>query len=1798
MSAKDISYNEIESASYDWANDPSNGKRFSGNSVQTFIKRAIAKAQATADAKVGYIEYSGGALTFYEDETKQVVVGNIVLSGTVYSVSIDSDAPTTFNVLSSETSKSLAFSASTLSGPLGSDDMVPYVEDYTYIVSVDSGTGTFTERQSGSLRSGSQITLNVRSWLTTGENRLRIAVVGNDSHQQSTKVFTINMTTLYLDCVLGWHKPWIEGEPYYLDNIRFSGNLQKTLYVSIDDDATIIEPIVFPSGTNYTSSSYSIDLSSLSFSDDLNISESGIHTIELWMEGGGARTASYKFNVMCVLASEKNTAQLIVINNAKAKASNYLAEELFQYAVYNVTSVTFDIEVSDGVSEPFTDTKTESGIQTRTKNTYTSLIEFESQNDATLTISITAGTYETEVEWPIDNATAYIPVSGATFYMNAATMSNGSANRNYIINQAVNAEVESYEGEWTGFSYGTTDGWTNDGKNNLALVAKAGCHISFEDLKVLSEIETQSITIELKFRSDNIADYNTPVLTFGETVDGKRRGIYLYPTKLTVLSNSEQNETLQSIGLEEGAIHHIVIVFQRNYGGHIGSNLCSIYMNGTRNITFSYGGDATFGNGYLEIGQRSTDFYLYMMRFYMRSLESGDVLTNFINTIVDGSEFTRSGVRAGNDILDGGNIDYEMAKKAGYRIMVVASQNTLPSIESSDSSGKVADVTFFYGNGDLRNVTITNCAMSGQGTTSMQYYRWNLRFKTKDSSVWSYADGSTSTGKKGYFDGKNVHPKVADIVAKKNYASAMQGHKMGAVGLYDDLYKKVVGAQALPTDARVAVYQYSFLGFQKFNDGTYQFIGLYTAGPHKGDKGTFGYDDSTYPALMSLEGPNHAPLGTRFLHPWKNVAYDAGHETLTFGGEEGWDADFIAGKSTDDMADAADILAMYESEWKPAYEIVFYCSPYLASLEEIGENVTIEGINADVSTFRSGSTNGIRNDLLQVYEKTEGEGESVVYNLYAYNNASQQYELLEHSMISYLSLYLNSQEPTTEELIEARRQKFRFEANNYWATDSLLFHYCFCILIGATDNFAKNMYPFKFRSLADGGRWAFRQDDLDSILDTDNNGQQTKKYSVLPGDLNNDGVQIYQGGNSVLCALIRTAFEGSINNFMQRMVSSAGEIAGERHIAGTTTHETLFNVFESYFWSDSADYFPAEAYNKDSEWSYVTPWLADPNRQYNNVYPLTQVRGDAHYSEREWVKKHIAFIFSRFLIGGFTGGSQEYGQFAFTPINDFTYNLVPAIDLCPVITRGADDIQGGRTLAGVVCPITVAAAQGETNVYIHGTDWLSYYGDMCGLKITDRGGQGGDAPVVTFTGKRLKKIKVGDEVAENVLFNSIGIAVSKDCIALEEVDARNTVHFNGVINLSSCKRLRRVLLEGSTATGLILPEGAQLEEISFPSLLNTLFLKSLPNITNSMVSMDLSTMRSIRGLYVQNCPHPDFDPMILLIDLWKCGGNLQYITMMWDEIVGTKDYFIALYYIAQNKAFVSEEDVTTTEEVDGETIETTTHIIHTEDRTYGYVSYDNGVTNTEAGTPIVEGSVYVDDYISATEWEVVHNKWPNLIITCRGRIIEFEDDAVKEICVSHWGGVSGAGGVAGVEGELTIEQAEKVTSLGTYFQNNSVIESFNELRYFGIKNLGNGVSGAHPFLRCTNLKYLSTPHGMTNFGEINNCKAIKKIIFNEGYTTGTYSMFASMTCALTLVLPKTLTSWSAGSIYRDTNGQNYTYVFKGNVGNFSYLKVNSTGSASYPLAVYVPDEYLENYKEYFAGSPTLNRLHKLSEWGG
>lgn len=1753
--------------------------------------------QATVGTKIGYLAYENGQIVSYDQEGG-TRLGAISLSGTIYALTLSSATPSTFYVLRDATTAYVDVTPSTKAGTIGQSELVDYDEDYTWELAVDNGNGTFVTKTSGVCVSGDTIRVNVRTYLTVGSNRIKFTVSGDSSGQTKTITFNAAVTSLSLTSNFSWQTPWIGGQAFAVDKLNFSGNLQKTLHVRIDDDDEQEYTQVFTAGTNYVTSAYSYDLT------DKFPGTTGIHTIEVWMTGDQVETQHYKYNVMCVEAADAATAQLVCINEVVSAAVNYEEQTLFKYALYGSNAATITITVTDGETTHVIAAGEELEVEAQTQQSYVKVLEIESENmNMEMAINIVTGESGQSVTIPVDNSHSYAAVEGATVYVNAAYRSNESADRETIINEAADAPVAEYEAAWQNFAW-ATDGWATDPDGNRCLVVNAGSTVAVPGI-TLTQASTQSMTYEFKFRCSNIADYDTPILSLMSTSEygNSTTGIILFPTKIMVLGSENRDKVVQSVNLYEDSILHVVVVFQRAYA-QTAFNLCHIYVNGIRQAVFMYDGGGTFGMGSLRMGQESSDLYLYMLRIYEKPLEDNDVLTNLLNQLSSNStDMSRSGVRDDNNIIDNGQIDYELAKAAGYNCMIVemADGAYLPDLDHQN--GGNSTLTLEYADHPAWNVRIENAPISGQGTTSMRYYRWNLRWKLKDAAVFTYADGTSET-KKGYLDG-GQHPKVSKITAKKNVASSMQGHKMGATAMYDDLYaalglKETVG---LSESARVAVYQYPFLGFQKFSDGTYSFIGLYTCGPDKGDSGTFGYDKSAYPSFLSLEGPNHNPLGTRFLHPWVDMVYDSSEETLTYGGVEGWDVDACKFE-TDKAEDNANIMNLLTAEWKPAYDIVYFCSPYLRSLSEIG--MTLQQLNAQADTWRGLSTVLVtrKNEVLQLYDAS--------YNLIYYRQKTGQYEVLSgHNMLSYLSDYLDSAQPSTSELIAARKAKFRAEAGNYWDVNGSCFHEAYCELIGAKDNHAKNSYPFKLATLANGGRWTWREDDLDSIMATDNNGQSTAHYGIEVGDLTGEGVDIFQGSSSVFWTLINDVFSDVVGTVLGRMLSALRTMATDMGIGGNNLHEAVFNMFAYYFWERSAKYFPVMAYAHDSRFAYVDVWLmgvnaGTPGKTYNNVFPLNQALGTQLEAEKQWVERRIVNLCSKYSLGGFTGSDDDgLGRLEFTPSVPFTFSLVPAIEMYPAGNLGGgSNVKGARTKEGMTCLLT-ASSTGDTTFYLKALDWLTDLGDISGLVLTSRAGG-----TISFavSSKRLRRLKVGDAVASNVLFNSPTLSVSGQ--SFEVVDARNVVSLNSAVSLANCPRLKKAYFAGSGATSLLLPAGGKVDYVSFPSSMTTLILNQLPLLEEENMVIPAAAMGTIRNFYFRTCAN--IDAFSLLRNILSTEGNsLHFITLIWSgTLEGTAADLDLLRSIKQPYS------------VDGG-VETG----------YGYVTYNNGqITSESDGGANLQGTLHVTGFYYGDVLEEVEAAFPNLTIVCdESPYIRFEDAEVERICSENWGNYTEivtvdngddtvtvttnfvrmnnttvasrtqesvvtrakteddvAGTVKEKEG-ITYAQAAAVSSLGTEFQEGH-FTSFKECVYFtgaiDINAFANTVFDG-TVVWPNNVKNTQIAYRIQNF----RCK---KLIISEGFS-GTFHVYNFYNANVSIIVfPSTI------PIIPNVSKANYKDTCKLviNGSNIIPIVTQSYYRPTYNIFAYVPDELVNEYKneESWQTNFNIDKILPLSEY--
>ena len=172
--------------------------------------------------------------------------------------------------------------------------------------------------------------------------------------------------------------------------------------------------------------------------------------------------------------------------------------------------------------------------------------------------------------------------------------------------------------------------------------------------------------------------------------------------------------------------------------------------------------------------------------------------------------------------------------------------------------------------------------------------------------------------------------------------------------------------------------------------------------------------------------------------------------------------------------------------------------------------------------------------------------------------------------------------------------------------------------------------------------------------------------------------------------------------------------------------------------------------------------------------------------------------------------------------------------------------------------------------------------------------------------------------------------------------------------------------------------------------------------------------------------------------------------------------------------------------------------------------------------------------------------------------IQFSDANVKSICVANWD-YDG-------DGELSEEEAQEIREIGTQFQGNTDITSFNELQYFtNLKHIA-----ALAFSGCTNLTSFAVPASLTKIGQnafqntawlnaqsdglvyIGNVlytykgamPADTKIVVKDGTTCICNYAFSNQTNLIEIELPNSLLYLGT----EDTNLDEYGYVFSGCTG--------------------------------------------------
>lgn len=915
------------------------------------------------------------------------------------------------------------------------------------------------------------------------------------------------------------------------------------------------------------------------------------------------------------------------------------------------------------------------------------------------------------------------------------------------------------------------------------------------------------------------------------------------------------------------------------------------------------------------------------------------------------------------------------------------------------------------------------------------------------------------------FDGEEGSIELERITAKKNWMSPEQCNKMGATYMFDALHR-YMGQEMYPdlpneVNGNVAVKQLSVYAFLKTKiEGTDQYnrkyIGNFTVGADKGDNGYFGLDNELCKdTAIRLEGTDHIK-GVGFNYPWevngvKNIRYNADKEALcivTGNDKTAWSA-ILEQSYCGNKKSEAEIEAYLEQEFKPAFDCAYRANPLL-----VGVTMTLAEINADIDGFKALRRSS--DDRQYSYCEFWIDGE---YDLYYLNLERNKYEKNGVNLYDELSddekALVDAAETLEEKnqvFINFRINRFKEEAPNYWHINDGLFQLSFLHCIAAKDNGEKNMYPYKLIPLSEGGRWRFYQDDLDSIKAKDNQGLDTAPYSVELHDFTDDkkNAYVFKGEDNAYFQALEMAYTERLQKMGRDMLQAMYEISPK----GTKTLDKLMGFFDEFFFSRAQDYFTKSAYNNDAEF-YEEAWNDKEYVASVDIHPLAQSTGDHYTADRAWFEKRMLYLMAKYGFGSYSNyEDSSLGIISVRTQVAQGFTLTPAIDSFPTILGGQGQTSKAnrRIKAGEAIELA-AVGGGNTNTYIVGADWLSDIGDLKDISIDPS-----SLVVLSISSKRLRRLKVGDENPEEVTSYLATLSVQQ-CDSMETVDARNLKTLVGTVDLSKCPRLLEALFGGTNTKGVVIAAGSKIEHLQLPDSVTSIDLRN----TKFLDNFEYGTLANLGFLRLENVP--TLNAFAMLKEAYNTeGSQLKDIRLVGWTYNGDATDVDMVANLATDK------------DKDG--------------NHHPYNGIDAEGTPT-TGNPVLEGKLNIDGYVYEETANIVKQNFPTVEFTPKGYYVKFQDKNVLQVLLNN-----GVGDGVGI----TTEAASKVTSIGTWFRANTIIEHFDELEKFNsITQLSTTASSPSvgAFYGCTSLKSIKLPDSMTMIGDYTfyGCSLLNSINF-------------------------------------------------------------------------------------------------------
>ena len=408
-----------------------------------------------------------------------------------------------------------------------------------------------------------------------------------------------------------------------------------------------------------------------------------------------------------------------------------------------------------------------------------------------------------------------------------------------------------------------------------------------------------------------------------------------------------------------------------------------------------------------------------------------------------------------------------------------------------------------------------------------------------------------------------------------------------------------------------------------------------------------------------------------------------------------------------------------------------------------------------------------------------------------------------------------------------RVAKFRAEVGDYFAVDSLLYHYLFTERHCMVDNRAKNCFiSYEYDSTAGKYLWNFTKDyDNDTADGNDNSGGLTFTYGLEDTDSVNSS-PVFNASSSALWCMVRDYMPVELAGMFQN-----------RQNEGAWSASRIIQKFEDY---QSAR--PEALVNEDMWAKYITPYLTSGNDDYFKMLYGTkkdQRRQFETYQEIYMASKYSSTLAYASHIE--LRGTVPVSWGGVTPSGDMT--ITPYCDMYVTVQYGTAGTVKVRAKKGIATAITAPsfAGLGDVETYIYCAPYITEVSGLAGLytRIAQLG-----------TAYRLTRLELGSGVAGYSNDRLTGVSLGNNTM-LEYIDLRGTPNLVQGLDLSGLPGLKELYVSNSGVTGVTFAVGAIIETAVLPAI-TKLTARSLLRLTTLTCSAT-----NLASIWIENSPNVD-----------------------------------------------------------------------------------------------------------------------------------------------------------------------------------------------------------------------------------------------------------------------------------------------------------------------------------------------------